>query len=289
MAENNLITTTELTDAKVREIEVVELFEGDIRKLTEALGVTRKIAKQEGAVLKTYKASGTLQSGKVAEGETIPLSAYKVTPKTYKEITLSKWRKATSAEAIVQNGYEQAVQLTTDRMVKDVQNVIRSNFFTFLATGTGTASGVGMQAALAKAWGQLQVLFEDSSIESVFFMNPLDVADYFATATITTQTAFGMSYVENFLGMGTLILASNVPQGTIYATAKDNIILYYIPANSAGLEHAFEFTTDETGYIGLHEVPDYTNMTASDVMVSGIELLAEKLDGIVVGTIEAKA
>lgn len=286
MAETNLITTTELSEAKVREIEVAELFEGDIRKLTEALGVTRKIAKEEGATLKTYKASGTLDKGVVAEGDTIPLSAYKVTAKTYKEITLKKWRKATSAEAIIQNGYEQAVQLTTDRMTKDVQKVIRSNFFTFLATGTGTASGVGMQAALAQTWGKLQVLFEDSSIESVFFMNPLDVANYFATATISTQTAFGMSYVENFLGMGTLILNSDVPQGKIYATAKDNIILYYIPVNGAGLSQAFSFTTDETGYIGIHETPDYTNMTASDVMVSGIELLAEKLDGIVIGTIE---
>lgn len=284
-AETNLIKTTDLTDAKVREIEVAELFEGDIRKLTEALGVTRKIAKEEGAVLKTYKATGTLATGVVKEGETIPLSAYKITAKSYTEITLKKWRKATSAEAIIQSGYEQAVQLTTDRMAKDIQKTIRSDFFTFLATGTGTASGVGVQAAIAQTWGKLQVLFEDSSIESVFFMNPLDIATYLASAQITTQTTFGMSYVENFLGMGTLVLNSDVPQGKIYATAKDNIILYYIPVNGAGLSEAFSFTTDATGYIGIHETPDYTNMTASDVMISGIQLLAEKLDGIVVGSI----
>lgn len=283
--ETNLIKTTDLTDAKVREIEVAELFEGDIRKLTEALGVTRKIAKEEGAVLKTYKATGTLATGVVKEGETIPLSAYKITAKSYTEITLKKWRKATSAEAIIQSGYEQAVQLTTDRMAKDIQKTIRSDFFTFLATGTGTASGVGVQAAIAQTWGKLQVLFEDSSIESVFFMNPLDIATYLASAQITTQTTFGMSYVESFLGMGTLVLNSDVPQGKIYATAKDNIILYYIPVNGAGLSEAFSFTTDATGYIGIHETPDYTNMTASDVMISGIQLLAEKLDGIVVGSI----
>ncbi len=286
-AETNLIKTTDLTDAKVREIEVAELFEGDIRKLTEALGVTRKIAKEEGAVLKTYKATGTLATGIVKEGETIPLSAYKITAKNYTEITLKKWRKATSAEAIIQSGYEQAVQLTTDRMAKDIQKTIRSSFFEFLATGTGTASGVGVQAAIAQTWGKLQVLFEDSSIESVFFMNPLDIATYLATAQITTQTTFGMSYVESFLGMGTLVLNSDVPQGKLYATAKDNIILYYIPVNGAGLTEAFSFTTDATGYIGIHETPDYTNMTASDVMISGIQLLAEKLDGIVVGSIES--
>lgn len=287
MADTNLITTEDLTDVQAREIEVALLFEGDLRKLTEALGITRKIAKQAGAILKTYKATGTLESGKVAEGDTIPLSKYKVKAITYKEITLNKWRKATTAEAIVENGYDNAVTLTTDRMVKDVQKSIRTNFFTFLGTGTGTATGVGLQATVAQTWGQLQTLFEDSTIESVFFANPLDVADYLAKAEISTQTAFGMTYIENFLGMGTLFLNSDVPQGKIYATAKDNIILYYIAVNGADLGEAFSFTSDETGYIGIHEVPDYTNLTASDTVVSGIELMAEKLDGIVVGTITA--
>ncbi len=287
--DKNLIVTTDMTDAKVREIEVAELFAGDLRKLTEALGVTRKIAKEEGAALKTYKATGTLESGAVAEGETIPLSKYKVTAKTYKEITLKKWRKATTAEAIIQNGYDQAVQLTTDRMVKDAQKTIRTNFFTFLGTGTGTATGEGFQAAIANAWGQLQTLFEDSSIESVYFLNPKDVAEYLGKAQISTQTTFGLRYIEDFLGMGTVFLNSDVPKGKVYATAKDNIILYYIPTNGAGLNNAFQFTTDETGYIGIHEEADYTNMTAFDTVISGVELLAERVDGIVVGTITAAA
>jgi LPXTG-motif cell wall-anchored protein len=49
-------------------------------------------------------------------------------------------------------------------------------------------------------------------------MNPLDVADYLATANITLQTAFGMTYVENFLGLGTVIFNSSVPKGKVYAT-----------------------------------------------------------------------
>lgn len=180
--------------------------------------------------------------------------------------------------------------MTTDRMLLDVQKGIRGDFFTFLATGTGTATGVGFQAALAQAWGQLQVKFEDDSIEAVYFMNPLDVADYLAKAQITLQTAFGMTYVENFLGLGTVIFDSKVPKGTIYATAKDNIVLYYIPVNGADLGEAFDFTSDQTGFIGIHETPDYSNMTASDTVVSGIVLFAERLDGIIKSTItEAEA
>ena len=282
-AETNLIKKEDLVRA--REIEFVTLFGESIKKLVEALGVTRKIPKQAGYTLKAYKATGTLQPGTVAEGDLIPLSKYQTEAVSYAEIVLKKWRKATSAEAIIEKGYDQAVQMTTDRMLKDVQKGIRTDFFTFLATGTGEATGATFQAALAQAWGKLQVLFEDDSIEAIYFMNPLDVADYLATAQITTQTAFGMTYVENFLGLGTVIFDSKVPQGKIYATAKDNIVLYYVPVNGADLGNAFSFTADQTGLIGIHEEADYKHMTAEDTVMSGVVLFAERLDGIVKSTI----
>lgn len=286
-AETNLIKKSDL--ARVREIEFTEMFGEGIRKLTEALGVTRKIAKQAGTVLKTYKASGTLEDGNVPEGETIPLSKYKTEAVNYKEITMKKWRKATSAEAITDRGYDQAVQMTTDRMLLDVQKGIRKSFFDFLGTGTGSASGDTFQATLAQCWGQLQVLFEDDTIQAVYFLNPLDVADYLATADLTLQTAFGMTYAENFLGLGRVFFNAIVPKGKVYATAQDNLVLYYIPVNGADLGEAFNFTSDATGYIGIHETPDYDNMTAKATVVNGMELFAERLDGVVVGTIGASS
>jgi hypothetical protein len=283
MAENNLIKKEDLVRA--REIDFVNTFGENTRKLLELLGVTRKIAKQAGTVLKAYTATGTLQSGAVAEGDVIPLSKYETEAVPLGEITLRKWRKATSAEAIIERGYNQAVDMTTDRMLKDVQGVVRTDFFTHLATGTGRATGADFQAALAQAWGQLQVKFEDDDIQAVYFMNPLDIADYLAQANISTQNAFGMTYVENFLGLGTVITNSRVPKGTVYATAKDNIVLYYVPVNGADLGEAFAFTADETGLIGIHEEPDYTNMTASDTVINGMVLFAERIDGIVVATV----
>lgn len=282
-ADPKLIKKTDL--ARVREIDFTLMFTESLRKLTEALGVTRKVAKQAGTVLKTYKATGTLEDGAVAEGDTIPLSKYTTEAVSYGEITLKKWRKATSAEAIIERGYDQAVGMTTERMLKDVQKSIRKDFFTFLGTGTSTATGAGLQAALAQTWGKLQTLFEDDDIQAVHFINPLDIADYLATATITTQTAFGMTYIEDFLGMGKVFMNSSVPKGTIYSTAQDNLVLYYVPVNGADLNEAFSFTSDETGYIGIHEEPDYTNMTASDTVVNGMTLFAERLDGVVKTTI----
>lgn len=278
-------TVKEADLAKVRDVDFTERFSKGIDTLMAMLGVTRKQEKRAGEVLKVYKATGTLESGVVAEGEVIPLSKYQTTYEAIGEAVLNKWRKVTTAEAISSKGYGQAVNDTNDKMLKDIQKGVRTSFVNFLATGTGKAAGTGLQATLAQAWGQLQVLFEDTSVQSVYFMNPLDVADYLGGAQISTQTAFGMSYIENFLGLGTVILASDVPKGKLYATAAENIVLYYIPVTSADMAQAFDLTSDATGLIGIHTGPTYDNLSAETVAASGVGLFAEKLDGIVVGTI----
>jgi hypothetical protein len=286
MAEANLIMRADL--ARVRMIDFNLMFNGSIRKLIEALGVTRKISVQDGAVLKQLKVTGTLESGTVAEGELIPLSKYQTEEVTVGEVKLNKWRKATTAEAILKGGYDQAVGATTDKMLKDIQKTIRTNLFEFMATGTGTAEGVGLQAALANAWGQLSILFEDDAIDSVYFLNPLDVADYLGSATVTMQTAFGMSYIEDFLGLGTVFLNSSVPKGKFYATAKENIVTYFINVNTSDIGGVFGLTTDETGYIGINEYPDKDNATVNDLVMSGVTFFPERADGIIVGTISGE-
>lgn len=281
--ETNTIMQADL--ARVRTVDFNLQFAGSLRKLTELLGVTRKIAVQEGATLKALKVTGTLQSGVVAEGDIIPLSKYETEEVAVGEVKLNKWRKGTTAEAILKGGYDQAVGATTDKMVKDIQKTIRANLFTFLATGTGKADGATLQAALADGWGQLQVLWEDDAVETVFFLNPLDVADYLGTAQIEMQTAFGMNYIENFLGLGTVFFNSGVPQGTFYATAKENIVLYYVNVNSGDIKTAFQLTADETGYIGIREYADNDTARVMDLVMSGVTFFPERLDGIVKGTI----
>lgn len=275
--------------AKVRDVDFTERFVADIGTLMQMLGVTRKIEKRAGETLKVYKVTGTLESGVVAEGEVIPLSKYRTTYEPIGEATLKKWRKQTTAEAISSKGYGQAVNDTNNKMLKDIQKGIRSQFVTFLGTGTATATGVGLQAAMAQIWGKMQVLYEDTAVQTVYFMNPLDVADYLGNAQISTQTAFGMTYIENFLGMGSAILASDIPKGKIYATAAENIVLYYIPVTSSDMAQAFNLTSDATGLIGIHTDAVYNNLTAETVAASGVGLFAENLGGIVVGTISAGA
>ena len=282
-AETNTIMQADL--ARVRVADFNLQFTGNLRKLTEALGVTRKIAVQEGATLKMLKVTGSLASGNVAEGELIPLSKYKTEEVAVGEVKLNKWRKGTTAEAILKGGYDQAVGATTDKMVKDIQKTIRGDLFTFMATGTGTATGTTLQAALANGWGKLAVLFEDDAVETVYFLNPMDVSDYLGTAQVEMQTLFGMNYIKNFLGLGDVFLNSNVPEGKYYATAKDNIVLYYVNVGAGDIKAAFGLTTDETGYIGINEYPDKDTARVIDLVMSGVTFFPERKDGIVVGTI----
>ena len=283
-AENNLIKNNDL--ATVRQLDFVSQFGYNTKKLMELLGVMRLIPKQAGTMLKRHTVTGTLEDGNVAEGDIIPLSKYTTVDTPLKEITLKKWRKATSAEAILDKGYEQAVDETGEKMVSDIQSQIRTGIISSLTIdGQPTASGANTQSALADAWGKLANIFENDAVQSVYFLNPMDIASYLATAQITVQTAFGFNYVEDFLGLGTVILNSGIPQGTFKATAKENMVGYYVPANEADLAKAFAFVSDETGLIAVHEYADYDRLTADSTFLSGIEIFADNEAGVIAGTI----
>lgn len=283
-AENNLIKNSDL--ARVRQVDFVSMFGYNTKKLMELLGVMRLIPKQAGTVLKRHSVTGTLENGIVPEGDIIPLSKYQTVETPLKEIELKKWRKATSAEAILDKGYEQAVDETNDKMLQDIQGKIRTGIIGSLTiVGQPTASGANTQAALADAWGKLANIFENDAVETVYFLNPMDIASYLATAQITVQQAFGFSYVENFLGLGTVILNSGIAAGTFKATAKQNMVGYYVPANEADLAKAFDFVSDETGLIAVHEYADYDRLTADSTFLSGIEIFADNEAGVISGKI----
>jgi len=286
-AESNLTGAAQMT--KVREVDFVNRFtHNSLAKLIEVLGVTRKIPMMEGTTMYVYETSGTLQSGAVDEGEVIPLSQYATEKKAVGNITLNKYRKAVSAEAIKKSGYANAVNATDEALLRDVQKTIRTSFFSLLngtITGSTSASGTGLQAALADAWGKLQVKFEDDTAEAVFFLNPTDVATYLGGASVTMQTVFGMNYIENFLGLGTAILTSNITAGTFIATAKENIVMYYLTMNG-DIANAFSLTADELGYIGIKS--GYQNNERAQIeslVMDGIQFFVEYAAGVIKGTI----
>lgn len=285
--EENLITQEQMK--KVREVDFTRQFRhNSLDKLLEVLRVTRRIPMMEGTTLYYYTTTGELQDGNVAEGAVIPLIQYETKKTPIGEIKIRKWRKATSAEAITKSGYNAAVRETDAALLRDVQVGVRKNLFDFLngtIPNSTPVSGSGLQSALAAAWGQLQVKFEDDTAEPVYFLNPLDVSEYLGNANITTQSAFGMNYIEDFLGLGTVIVSARITQGTFVATAKQNFIMYYLTMNG-DVASAFGLTSDELGLIGINSGSAANDRAQVETLVmSGIQLLVEYAEGVVKGTI----
>ena len=286
-AESNLITKSQMS--KVREVDFTRRFTGSIlRKLMEALGVTRKVPMLDGTTMYYYTTTGTLQSGAVGEGELIPLSQYQRNKVAIGEITLKKWRKAASAEAILKSGYNEAVRETDAKLLTDVQTGIRTDFFSTLTGIAGTVVAADtLQKVLAKTWGNLQVLFENDAVQTVHFLHPLTIADYLGTANISVQQAFGFNYIEDFLGLGTVIMSSQIPQGQVYSTAKENLILYYVPISSEAMS-SLGVTADETGYVGIKSgYPNEERAQVESLVLSGIQFLVEYADGVVIGQVDS--
>lgn len=283
-AETNLQVTGDF--AKAQSIDFVERFGSNLSKLIEALGVTRRMPVANGMTIKTYTSTVTMAAdASVGEGETIPLSKVKTEPGPSIELAFKKYRKAASVESIQKHGYDQAIIETDEKLLREIQKGVRTDFFTFLGTGTGTASATNLQGAFAQAWGKIQVLFEDDAAQTIAFVNPLDIADYIANAELSVQTAFGLQYVQNFAGVDTVIINSSVPKGTVYATAPENIVLAYVQLTGGEIGKAFDFTTEELGLIGVTHDVEKKNLTAETVALSGVKLFAERLDGVVKVTI----
>lgn len=276
---------------KIREVDFVQRFtHGSLAKLIEVLGVTRKIPMMEGTTMYVYTMSGSLANdGTVGEGEIIPLTKIEQEKTPVGEITLKKWRKGVSAEAIKKSGFQTAVVETDEKLLSLVQQGVRTDLFAFLngdLTGATQVVGAGLQEALANAWGELQALFEDDTAQAVYFVNPKDIAKYLGKAQITTQNAFGMNYIEDFLGLGTVIISNRITQGTFIATAKENFIMYYLTMNG-DVADAFGLRADELGYIGIASgIQNSERAQIESLVMDGIQFLVEYAGGVVKGAID---
>ena len=107
------------------------------------------------------------------------------------------------------------------------------------------------------------------------------MADYLGTATVTTQNAAGITYLKDFLGLGTAITSSKVKAGTIFGTAAMNLNLAYIPANGSDLASTFGLTSDATGFVGITHSSDTKTATCDTLVMSGVKVFPEITDGVV--------
>lgn len=296
MADNTIKQAD--TEARVANVEFVRAFEEDVRKLGEILAEFTPVLRNPGTALKYYETSGTLESGKVGEAELVPLSKYTQKGEKIASLDWNKWRTETSLEAVSANGYDDAVGRTDRKFVRDIQAVIRKSLGDFLKTGTGKAwdaetkkqgtaaiTGATLQQTLANLWGEMQVQFENTDASPVYFLNPLDVADYLGTANIGNSgvVTFGMTYLENFLGMYPSILLSDVAKGTVVCTPRENLHIYY--ADAAQAEGFQYYTNDETGYVGVCHTVDHDYNVVRTHAVSAMTPFCDYLDKIYIANI----
>ena len=270
-------------------IDFVSKITSNISELQKVLGVTEMEPMAAGTTIKVWKMEQTNTPEQVAEGETIALTKVKRVLANTIELVLNKYRRNTTAEAIQKVGRNMAINKCDEKLVSGIQSGIKQSFFDVMLTGEGDAAGVGLQATLANAWGKLNTSYEDEGVTPVHFLNPLDVAEYLGNAQITMQNAFGLSYVEDFLGLGTVVISPRVTKGKTISTAKENLHGAYIPANSGDVANSFSLTSDSTGLIGMKHSADDTNATINTLAMSGVVFYPERLDGVIVGTISPAA
>lgn len=289
MAQENLTKSVNI-DTTAREVDFVTRFADTWESLRDVLGIMRPIKKENGTMLKSKSASVVLQNGAVGEGENIPYSQASVVEQDYAKITLEKYAKAVSVEAVAEHGAEAAIDMTDTAFLNELQGNVLDRFYAYLATGTLTSEEATFQMAIAMAIGKVKDKFKKmrkNATKVVVWVNTLDAYKYLGAAELTVQSQFGMDYIENFLGADKVFLSSEIAEGKVIATPVDNIVLYYIdPSNSGFRKLGLEYTVDgETNLIGFHAGGNYNTAVGESFALMGLVLFAEYIDAIAVVTV----
>ena len=280
------------TNVTAREQDFVTVFGDNWEALRNIMGIMRPIRKATGTKLVSYTANVALESGTVGAGKVIPYSKATIVESAKADLTIEKYAKAVPIEDVEKYGAAVAIEKSDAAFLTQLQNVVLGKFYTFLNTGSLTGSAATWQEALAKAQGLVLDKFatlQKDVTQVVGFANILDAYDYLGSANITVQTAFGLTYIENFMGYSTLFLlpATRIARNTVIATPVENIDLYYIdPSDSDFAKLGLVYTTQgETNLIGFHAQGSYSTAVGESYAIMGMALWAEYLDGIAVVSI----
>lgn len=284
--------TTDFT-VEARRNDFVTSFAQNWNALREIMGVARPIKKQPGTVLKSYKATLTLEDGNVPEGTEIPLSKAKVVEVAHADLTIQKYGKAITIEDVDKYGAEIAVEMTDEAFRNELLGNIMKEFYQFALMGELHPEGatdfqMGVALAIGAVKNKFRTMRKDATRITVF-VNTMDAYRYLGAAQLTVQNAFGVDYVKNFMGAETMILAGDedIPSGTIVAIPQSNIVDYYAdPSDSAYARMGLRYTVDsDVPMLGFAIEGDYSTATGNNWAIMGHKLWAEYLDAIAVVTV----
>lgn len=282
----NTILTTDVAPAITRDL-VENLSKGFV-SLQEVMGISDMEAVAAGDTVRVYTTSVGTVGTQPAEGDEVALTKVTLAEGTPITMELVPYRKMTTAQAIQKVGREKAINKTDEALLGVIRGEIKKDFYDILETGSGTAeAGTSLQSQLAQNWAAMQVFYKDyGSVRPVHFVNPLDVADYLGTAQITTQNAFGFTYVKDFLGLGTVVMDAEVTEKNVISTASENLHWYYVPANGE-VGQEFGMTSDASGLVGMVHTPATDRFSIETLLMQGNKIVPEVLAGVIKGTFGA--
>lgn len=241
--------------------------------------------------LNDEKTDDSSSGASYVEGDLVALSKYQTKKTPLGTVDIEPYRKMTTGKAILTAGTEQAVLRTDARMITNIRAKAIKRYFDFLGNGTGTATGKTLQAALAYSDAALADKMEDNGDElgtPLHFINRQDAADYLASAQVTVQNLYGMTYLESFLGVTGVFLTNKVEKGKVLTTCRENVHVFGLDFSelaSAGLE----YQTDANGLVGVYHEPARDHVSVETGVVLGMSIVPEVKDYIVKGTIAPAA
>lgn len=280
------------TNVTARELDFVSRFGKNWDALREILGIARPIKKTAGTVLKSYRASVTLEDGDVEAGHVIPYSKATVVEAGFSDLTLKKYAKAVPVEDVDKYGVEVAVEKTDDAFLNELQSEVMDDFYDALTGNESALTGTysTFQKAISMAIGKVVDKFKKLRRNTngiVVFVNTLDLYEYLGDATVSIQNAFGLQYIKNFLGADTIIVSSEIDQGTVIAIPSDNLVLYYVDPSGEFAKLGLVYTTDgETNLIGFHAQGNYGTAVGESFALMGMVLWYEYADGVAIVEID---
>ena len=307
---DNTTTTEQVCEAL--DIAMVNNFEQDASRLTEILGIFKPTVVQAGHALYQCVVNGLADgTGRSAEGDEVPLVKATVARTAVGAVELTPYRRLTTAEAIQEAGLVNAIDRSDRSMLAQIKTSIVHNLVSAVRLDMGAVaagvesgdanagiykSGTGMlyfskfvngestradtlQAALAKTDAYVSATLEcycDQSDNLVHIVNTFDLADYLGTAPVTTQTVFGMTYLESFLGVRNVFASAFAPRGYVSVTPAENIHVYGVDFSALG-GAGLKYTVSDSGLIGVHHDANYARVGAETNVLVGMKTHVEQL------------
>lgn len=281
-------TTSKNFNIDPKLIDYVERFNDSWEAWSEILGIMRPIKKLPGTTLRAYKVTVDLNDTEYVEGDEVALSQANVEEVKHKDLELTPDRMRVTAKAVKDYGAEIAVRKTRSAFLNAVRGKVLDEFYAFALTGTLTGNEDTFQMAVAMAVARVKDKFKKMRLDYgniVVFANTLDVGRYQGGAAITMQNREGIEHLKDFLGANTMVVTSEIPEGTVLAIPAENMNLYYLDPADADLQELdlnYYTGNGDISVIGVAQEGVYSHVSGDTHVLYGLTLWAEYLDAIAV-------